>query len=235
MVAEEKTISLVNWIRKKPTRGLASGSNHICVHFCFLIHALISLLQEWMSRTYTGLQTVGCCFTHACQQELGCPQNVFTDWSRDMDSCRDFTSYYPILLSPASFWMLNWTHNRGWIKGRFQYCIKGAHIHIVYMLCPHSPVMIRYEQPVTWVEHTEVVASLPNQTSGFAFGAEWMAAWLERYCEKTSHMNATHSLEIQGIGTYILIDMHLYIYLNHTNLDICKLCVLQYLKRNEYF
>lgn len=72
------------------------------------------------------------------------------------------------------------------------------------------------ESKVTWVEHTEVAASLPDQTSAFAFGAERMAAWLQRYCERTSLMNATysHSLETQGTGTYFLIDMHLSIYLS---------------------
>ncbi|PWA97882.1 hypothetical protein CTI12_AA024770 [Artemisia annua] len=53
---------------------------------------------------------------------------------------------------------------------------------------------------VIWVEHTEVDKSLPNQMfcdhlirSGFAFGAERMAAWLERFCDKRSHMDSTHS------------------------------------------
>ncbi|KAL6585280.1 hypothetical protein OROMI_004569 [Orobanche minor] len=55
------------------------------------------------------------------------------------------------------------------------------------------------QSKVTWVEHTEVVTTLPNQTSAFAFGAQRMAAWLERYCEKTSLMEATYTLETQGI------------------------------------
>ncbi|GKB17029.1 homeobox-leucine zipper protein HDG11 [Tanacetum coccineum] len=43
---------------------------------------------------------------------------------------------------------------------------------------------------VTWVEHMEVDEPLPNR-SGFAFRAERIIAWLERSCERGSHMNAT--------------------------------------------
>ncbi|GJX44190.1 homeobox-leucine zipper protein HDG11 [Tanacetum coccineum] len=43
---------------------------------------------------------------------------------------------------------------------------------------------------VTWVEHMEVDEPLPNK-SGFAFRAERIVAWLERSCERGSHMNAT--------------------------------------------
>ncbi|GJW32940.1 reverse transcriptase domain-containing protein [Tanacetum coccineum] len=53
---------------------------------------------------------------------------------------------------------------------------------------------------VTWVEHMEVDEPLPNR-SGFAFGAERMVAWLERSCERWSHMNATcHIKDPQGKG-----------------------------------
>ncbi|GJW40853.1 zinc finger, CCHC-type containing protein [Tanacetum coccineum] len=53
---------------------------------------------------------------------------------------------------------------------------------------------------VTWVEHMEVDEPLPNR-SGFAFGAERMVAWLERSCERWSHMNATcHIKDPEGKG-----------------------------------
>ena len=76
-------------------------------------------------------------------------------------------------------------------------------------------IPLNYEQQVTWVEHTEVIhESLPNQTlfydhlirSGFAFGAERMVAWLERSCERWSHMNDTcHAKDPCFVdkGTYI--------------------------------
>ncbi|GKD06998.1 homeobox-leucine zipper protein HDG11, partial [Tanacetum coccineum] len=69
---------------------------------------------------------------------------------------------------------------------------------------------------VTWVEHMEVEESLPNQTfydplirNGFAFGAERMVAWLERNCERGSHMNVTCDMitktpGVEGKG-YVLI------------------------------
>ncbi|GJW83669.1 homeobox-leucine zipper protein HDG11 [Tanacetum coccineum] len=47
---------------------------------------------------------------------------------------------------------------------------------------------------VTWVEHMEVDEPLPNR-SGFAFRAERIVAWLERSCERGSHMNATCHIE----------------------------------------
>ncbi|GKC77620.1 homeobox-leucine zipper protein HDG11, partial [Tanacetum coccineum] len=47
---------------------------------------------------------------------------------------------------------------------------------------------------VTCVEHMEVDEPLPNR-SGFAFAAERMVAWLERSCERGSHMNATCHIE----------------------------------------
>ncbi|GJY62426.1 homeobox-leucine zipper protein HDG11, partial [Tanacetum coccineum] len=50
---------------------------------------------------------------------------------------------------------------------------------------------------VTWVEHMEVDEPLPNK-SGFAFGAEIMVVWLERSCERGSHMNATCHIEDLG-------------------------------------
>ncbi|GJV99194.1 hypothetical protein Tco_1554446 [Tanacetum coccineum] len=56
---------------------------------------------------------------------------------------------------------------------------------------------------VTWVEHMEVDEPLPNR-SGFAFGAERMVAWLERSCERWSHMNATcHIKDPEGKGVKV--------------------------------
>ncbi|GJX30584.1 START domain-containing protein [Tanacetum coccineum] len=56
-----------------------------------------------------------------------------------------------------------------------------------------------HQSKVTWVEHTEVDSALPNQTSAFAFGAQRMAAWLERFCEKSSVTNATCTLKTKRI------------------------------------
>ncbi|PWA81580.1 Homeobox domain-containing protein/START domain-containing protein [Artemisia annua] len=60
---------------------------------------------------------------------------------------------------------------------------------------------------VTWVEHMEVEESLPNQTfynhlirSGFAFGAERIVSWLERSCERGSHLNATSDMYTKARG-----------------------------------
>lgn len=87
-----------------------------------------------------------------------------------------------------------------------------THTYIVYT---HSPITLCRYQQVTWVEHTEVEESLPNQTfydhlirSGFAFGAERMVAWLERSCERGSVVNATSDMHtkapgFEGKGTYI--------------------------------
>ncbi|GKA22486.1 homeobox-leucine zipper protein HDG11 [Tanacetum coccineum] len=94
-----------------------------------------------LSRTYTGLQTVACCFTHA--------------------SSRNFTVLRTFLHIDQGTWV-----------------VSEISLDITPYNCRQlsSGCLIECitedESKVTWVEHREVDKSLPNQISGFAFGAE---------------------------------------------------------------
>ncbi|GKD29369.1 homeobox-leucine zipper protein HDG11 [Tanacetum coccineum] len=77
-----------------------------------------------------------------------------------------------------------------------------------------------HQSKVTWVEHTEVDSALPNQTSAFAFGAQRMAAWLERFCEKSSVTNATCTLKTKRIVKNKVMKLEEEIYTEIDNLRL---------------